>query len=547
MVPGKINGAGAENTTLFNLSGSTEQAILSISAVNAIFADSGANGANDIKSFSVNAGGKWTAFNADRWGKVLQGLFRKGGTLHLANGTPKEIKDGTKVTDYTTIEFAAIEAAGALRAAPNYLPLASTDGSTPGNWIPFARDALKGEGSNLVSNSLIAGTGAIELEYLYWPGVKKIADIAGSTNAATGFASATKEWKPITTEGLPISAEVRENGRAQNATYFVRIPASNAGGKFTAPGREVRINVAGPGRALNVRPNYKTDILRVKANTRFTLDGTTWQLFEKSTAITGIADDKGNVAIGEFMGTSISVFAAATSRRPASVVTRIDLAPRAAAPAPGDITANAKFNRAQAGTGVQLRANADAKWGRNVPLTVGTATAFSARKLGDAKAKKVELVSGVWVVGFEGNNSNGATATVTPVWGGTTEAPSVTFTVGAVTGFTVSFDAGEGTGTIAPLANQTSIASAPATTGFTAPTDKVFKHWSLTEGGAAISFPYTVTANVTFYAIWEDEEVVTLPTCGEPCEAPSGKCEECSFCGNDPGCYDGECDDCTGG
>ena len=113
--------------------------------------------------------------------------------------------------------------------------------------------------------------------------------------------------------------------------------------------------------------------------------------------------------------------------------------------------------------------------------------------------------------------------------------------------YTVSFNANGGTGTMLDETEQLGGYVLPQCT-FTAPTGKQFKCWA--EGSASgqqydVSYEYDVTANVTFYAIWEDIPVAnytvsfnanggsgsmnpvqfageyTLPTCGFT--APTGK------------------------
>ena len=113
--------------------------------------------------------------------------------------------------------------------------------------------------------------------------------------------------------------------------------------------------------------------------------------------------------------------------------------------------------------------------------------------------------------------------------------------------YTVSFNANGGTGSMLDETEQLGGYVLPECT-FTAPTGKQFKCWA--EGSASgqqydVSYEYDVTANVTFYAIWEDIPVAnytvsfnanggsgnmnpvqfageyTLPTCGFT--APTGK------------------------
>ena len=73
--------------------------------------------------------------------------------------------------------------------------------------------------------------------------------------------------------------------------------------------------------------------------------------------------------------------------------------------------------------------------------------------------------------------------------------------------YTLTFDANGGTGSMAPIADLTGEYTLPAN-GFTAPSGKQFKGWSLTADGAIVT-KVDMTENRTVYAIWEDIPVVT--------------------------------------
>ena len=68
--------------------------------------------------------------------------------------------------------------------------------------------------------------------------------------------------------------------------------------------------------------------------------------------------------------------------------------------------------------------------------------------------------------------------------------------------YTVTFDANGGSGTMTPVTDLTGEYTLPAN-GFTAPTGKQFKGWSLTTDGAILT-KVDMTENRTVYAIWED-------------------------------------------
>ena len=68
--------------------------------------------------------------------------------------------------------------------------------------------------------------------------------------------------------------------------------------------------------------------------------------------------------------------------------------------------------------------------------------------------------------------------------------------------YTLTFDANGGTGSITPITDLTGEYTLPAN-GFTAPSGKQFKGWSLTTDGAIVT-KVDMTENRTVYAIWED-------------------------------------------
>lgn len=76
--------------------------------------------------------------------------------------------------------------------------------------------------------------------------------------------------------------------------------------------------------------------------------------------------------------------------------------------------------------------------------------------------------------------------------------------------FTITYDANGGTGTVAAVtvSDGTSITLSNGT-GLTAPTDKEFAGWATTDSAteANVTSPYTVSADVTLYAVWVDETV----------------------------------------
>ena len=70
------------------------------------------------------------------------------------------------------------------------------------------------------------------------------------------------------------------------------------------------------------------------------------------------------------------------------------------------------------------------------------------------------------------------------------------------TGFTVTFDANGGTGTMADVSGVSGTYNLPAN-GFTAPAGKRFKCWSVNGAEKAVGATINVTANTTVTAVWE--------------------------------------------
>ena len=85
-----------------------------------------------------------------------------------------------------------------------------------------------------------------------------------------------------------------------------------------------------------------------------------------------------------------------------------------------------------------------------------------------------------------------------------TDAGVIRVTVPTPT-YTVSFDANGGTGTMENVENVPAGAFTLPASGFTAPAGKQFGGWATSATGSAIpDASCNVTANMTFYAVWED-------------------------------------------
>lgn len=88
----------------------------------------------------------------------------------------------------------------------------------------------------------------------------------------------------------------------------------------------------------------------------------------------------------------------------------------------------------------------------------------------------------------------------------------------SATGYTVSFDGNDGTGSMSAVQNVSGSYILPSN-GFTAPTNKSFAGWKANNTGdtLAAGASYTVNADVTFYAQWTESG----STPSDPTEAPS--------------------------
>ena len=77
-----------------------------------------------------------------------------------------------------------------------------------------------------------------------------------------------------------------------------------------------------------------------------------------------------------------------------------------------------------------------------------------------------------------------------------------------VTQYTVTYDVNGGTGTVAPATvDAGDSVTLDDGTGITAPTGKVFAGWATTNDAtvADVTSPYTPSADITIYAVWDDE------------------------------------------
>ncbi len=101
--------------------------------------------------------------------------------------------------------------------------------------------------------------------------------------------------------------------------------------------------------------------------------------------------------------------------------------------------------------------------------------------------------------GWKANN----TGDLIPAGGTYNLTAAVTFYAQWANEYTVSFSAGEGSGTMDPVKVGEGGKISEPTCTFTAPTGKEFDKWVI--GTEAVTFPYTVTGNVTLTATWKEK------------------------------------------
>lgn len=84
----------------------------------------------------------------------------------------------------------------------------------------------------------------------------------------------------------------------------------------------------------------------------------------------------------------------------------------------------------------------------------------------------------------------------------------------AKTGYTITFDANGGSGTMAPVTGVSGTYTPPATCGFTAPEGCSFQGWGLSKAGS-YSGTIEVESDMTLYAIWNDQKdmgIIAIPS-----------------------------------
>jgi hypothetical protein len=165
---------------------------------------------------------------------------------------------------------------------------------------------------------------------------------AEATGSAQPPLSAFEEFKPaVGVEVKPLNAQ----GRVVRTNYFFMIEASS-NSPWTPASNVVRFAASSLTRAVNIRPNYRTELLRVRPGVTTTTDLADKDEYvhwareagsipgKDAVTATAIATRSLDLSDGILASTeaTVSVFRRATATQPRSAVSTVTLAPRAAAP-----------------------------------------------------------------------------------------------------------------------------------------------------------------------------------------------------------------------
>jgi hypothetical protein len=277
-------------------------------------------------SYRIDVGtktGRWVAYDKSKFDKAIANMPKKGGKLWISNAAVDRATKAPTVAATTVIaEFNEVLAPDRLRIAPNYFLASQTSYTVSdsvtinGGWVVFDRGDMRDNWED--TGKILTG-----LEYAYEAGVTKFNDF---TSGAT--------WTSINPAvGLPVSNEPgKREGTVGRATYFVRSAATLADGKYTAPSQFVRMAIAPPGKAPNVRGNFKTETIRFRAGQVVTINATVSSVtpYTRDTAKADLTVNISDV-ISHPTG-QIRVQVGATAKRPSSAVGHVEIARRAAAP-----------------------------------------------------------------------------------------------------------------------------------------------------------------------------------------------------------------------
>jgi hypothetical protein len=206
-------------------------------------------------AFSINGGTRWSkvgnsTFNASG----LNTRLRNGMTLHLSD---KAVSRHTPPADAVIITFPTINKrpVAPARMFINYAIAADNTGATTGGWV---------------LTSQRKGTVAVK------SGVEVGVRLGSNVNAAGYGRFCINHGVAIT----PLPA----TNRVVSTRYFIRIPPVQHGDTFTAGGRTRSIAAAGEQKRPNIKPNARTGLATIPANTRVHIPGVSTTTYAKSTS-----------------------------------------------------------------------------------------------------------------------------------------------------------------------------------------------------------------------------------------------------------------------
>jgi hypothetical protein len=157
------------------------------------------------------------------------------------------------------------------------------------------------------------------------------------------------------------------------SVYVFRIAPKQSGDTYTQGSAEVKVKVGAPGKPPNVKVDYKKELIKLKSNMLYSVDGDVW----KETG--GMAKDLDLVA-DNLYGSAIRVRTSPTAKKPASGVAIINVNPRVPYAPTGDDVFSTKVKgkdlivMRSGARQVEHRNGSGAKWKKGVPkyAAIGT-------------------------------------------------------------------------------------------------------------------------------------------------------------------------------
>ncbi len=337
-----------------------------------------------VAAYSKNGGKAWTAGALSP--TVFPTLIDGGLDLRLSNKYDTAKK--TVPADAQIIAFPAIAKRpnlAATAASINYLLLASPNGTSLGNWTlsPRATKTLPNPPSN-AQNYLIADM---------------LPTDRNKPNNAT--------WRSFPPAGIPVAPADTVASARQN--YFVRTYPSVKGGVITPQSKSLRLSPASAQKPLQIRANYKTEMLTPKAGA-IIYGGTLANLRAHASPNAAMVTTKDAFGLGKAYvyknadkGVSIAgllndadpticLWLPATITKPASEMCEYKLAPRAEAISQ---SLEIKNGRIVFPNTMEFRNPLTWKWGGLPAIGASTEVVASVRLKATAKATGVDDREGV--------------------------------------------------------------------------------------------------------------------------------------------------------